>query len=178
MIKGVDNLDSKKEIKIKGKLTMEDYKKLTSYYMGRMSKQMLIVVYLLFLGVYGIIFYKRYGIPFVLIAGVFGTLIVYFALYVATRQRIRKTFKKDTALNNDFVYTVNKKGVHTQSERGGDIYYWNDITEATNHKDLYILNIPKIKTILIPKNFFNDDSEIDVFKKIVANNIKGKNNLE
>ncbi|MDD7793174.1 YcxB family protein [Clostridium sp. 'White wine YQ'] len=171
-------MDSKKEVKVKGKLTLEDYKKLTSYYMGRLSKQMLIVVYLLFLGVYGIIFYKRYGIPFVLIAGVFGTLVVYLALYIATRQRIKKTFKKDTALNNDFVYTINKKGVHVQSERGGDIYYWKDITEATNHKDLYILNIPKVKTILIPKNFFGDEDETEAFKKIVANNIKGKNNIE
>lgn len=167
-------MDSKKDIKIKGRLSLGDYTNLNKSYMKTIFKKMIGIVLVSFLVLYGILFYKRYGIVFVGVASFLGTLFVYVAIFVATTFRARKNFKSASLSKYDFTYTINKNGIHVQSERGGRQYFWKDIIEATELNDLHILYISKAQSILIPRRFFNDESQISDFKEMLTENVISK----
>lgn len=165
-------MDSKKDIKIKGNLTLEDYSDLNKIYMRNIFKKMIGVIFVSFLVMYGILFYKRYGLVFVGIASLLGSVFVYLSIYIATTIKTKRSFKKNSPNKFHFTYTINKNGIHVQSESGGRQHYWKNVSDSVKYNNVYIFYINKSQSILIPERFFKNSSEHDDFKKLLIANFE------
>lgn len=165
-------MDSKKDIKIKGTLSLTDYSDLNKIYMRNIFKRMVAIVFISFLVMYGILFYKRYGVTFVVIASLLGSVFVYIAIYIATSIKTKRSFKKNSSNKFNYIYTINKNGIHVQSESGGRQYYWKDVTDSLKYNNLYIFYVSRSQSILIPERFFKDPTEHDIFKNFLFANFE------
>jgi hypothetical protein len=182
------DIDSRKDLTVRGTLTFNEYKKFASFHSRRWIIWLTLSTFILFfpLSIYflynpGDIFSFEGMAAIFLLSSIFSVIISgIFFLYAKAVIRIKATreYKSDQLIKNEFIYTFSEDGINQKRGRSINYIEWNEIVFVREYPPLFLLYISKNKAIVMPRRFFESNEEIKLFKQIIKGNVSSeKNNI-
>jgi YcxB-like protein len=115
-------------------------------------------VYIYFIGLYGVI-------------SLVSSLLVLLIGKTAVKVRSSKEYKSDTLIQNNITYTFSEYEIQQTFGRSAGYFEWSNVRSVYEDKDMFRLYVSKSKAMILPKRFFDSDSEIDHFKKLLRDQV-------
>lgn len=171
-------MDTKEDIAVKGKLSIDDLKLFNRIHMKNKYVKIMLIVFVAFLVIFGVTFSQEQGgIIDVLVFALCGSLAVWITLLISTKFVVKSAFKSNPLVKYEQTYIINEKEIAMQSERGYSIYKWDDICKVIEYNDTFILYVSKSMAIVIPQRFFTDKSKIVDLKQLISKCTQCKSNI-
>ncbi len=162
----------------KGKLTLEEYRR---YHLLYARTRYVLIFAVLFAGSFmfkfGSSLAGRFGInPLAanLAVAIAASLVITLFLFASYYIRIKPMFEADETLNLDQEYEAKDEGINTKSEKGEHMILWTEIKSVRYYHDFIILSMGTYYAVLIPLRYFNNEGEIQEFKKIIEGKVDKK----
>ena len=157
------------EYSIKGKLSFSDYKDflLASliYKKHRLIILILCCAFIIYQFVYTVL--KTSNILTAIIE-LFPLIILILIYFVIFKMFTKRTYKTDSIMQQEMIYTFSEKGICWSTERGSFNYKISDFRKFIFSKKLIAIYISNRKAILIPRHFFESkeqEEKIELFIK-------------
>lgn len=87
--------------------------------------------------------------------------------------RNKKVFETNKLLQKVHKYVLNSDGIYSEAESINGIVKWTDLFKINEDISSFYLFVSKIQAIIIPKRFLGDEEQIQLFKRIIIDNIEG-----
>ena len=156
----------KEEVSFKGKLTFEDYRKSSFYHSRNRFLKTLLILFISYTLVFWGIYTKRFDTTAILLA-LSCSIVTEIFLIITTYFRIKSVFYSESLLKLEQNYFANMDGISIKTEQTNALYLWNDIIASKEYKDMFILQVSKIKAMVIPKRYFSSEDDIKCFKSLI-----------
>jgi len=103
-----------------------------------------------------------------------ATLLLFLLAKVLLRWKGIKEFKSDQLMKREHTYHFDESGITQVRGRSHGYYEWSDMLKVKGHKRMFLIYLSKNKAIPLPDRFFKSHMEMDLFKKIVSENMDSK----
>lgn len=106
--------------------------------------------------------------------GIITIAVVIFVLRQIALYRIKRIYKSDKLFQKLQNYTINDTGIKMESESGNGTMKWDEVFRVDESKDSFLIYLSRIKALMLPKKFFDNDEQMKLFRKLVRFNMPSK----
>lgn len=170
------------ELSIKGTLSLEDFLMYNKYH-----SQKFIKIYFIFsfftlsalliiqempqlLGA-SLLFSAIVLIPKFILALILSFLVILFVKKIILKRQATKEYESDQLAKTETCYTFSNEGVNQKVRRSNNHYSWSDFQLSIELEEMFLLYVSKRKALVLPKRFFSSNDDIELFKRIVSENM-------
>jgi hypothetical protein len=113
---------------------------------------------------------NNWGLLFPL--GLFGLL------FGSSYYGARRYWNSNAAIRETKHYTFTKRGIDTAGRTAGGYIGWENVREAVENRNSFILFISTQEMFIIPKRFFTSESQVEVFRTLLRHLLGRKAKLK
>jgi hypothetical protein len=166
-----------KEIKLHVQLTEKDYLKFQLDHVGFLKSKKwwayvgIIILVLLFINVPDIITHGFSSVSFVSFIPllVFGGIVT--ASLFSIKARVKTSFASDPSINNPMEIIITNDGMTINAYKTIVNPSWEDIYRYLIVKDTIYIYTSELKSIIIPKRFFENENDINTLTELLKNKV-------
>ncbi|AGY82968.1 YcxB family protein [Carnobacterium inhibens] len=166
------NQDENRKIVAVGSLAFSHYIKFNIYrqrnFFSVVSITSLPLFAIIYSGIHIIDFSNLSMIDYLLI--LFSSLIYTLLILLGIFIRNYKEYKNDSLIKKEVTYIITNNGVSQVNRTVTANYTWNDFIKIKESKEMFFLFLSPTRAIVIPKNFFKNNIDINSFKTLINNN--------
>src|SRR5580658_6363711 len=141
---------------------------LRSHFFGMAEIRVLFIVINLFAILSAILFYLKKIQPLSFL--IFSLL--WFLLWISVRRLLPLSiYKKSETFQDTFTLSMEERGVMLQTQKGMQVWQWNDFSEYKETTQFFILYFNRRSFFMVPKDAFKDIAEIQVARQLLRTRI-------
>ncbi|NLP29005.1 MAG: YcxB family protein [Clostridia bacterium] len=164
-----------REIRFGGKLTCQDFIKINRYHFKNSNiKTFLAQVCAYLIIALSILADKITSIPrlILLLFLTIGLGFITAAIFNCIRiKKLKCVYKSSKGMETDKIYITKEEGLLCKDEKGDSLIKWKDIYKIEEKPDMILIYTTPIQTAAILKSFFETESDLAEFKKILRDKV-------
>jgi hypothetical protein len=180
------DLDTSRELSVRGTLTVKEYKKFSSFHTSRWILWITISTYIVFFPWLIYILYNPGDIfnfgdmaAILLISSTVSVCIaalIFLYAKVVIGVKATREYKSDQLIKNELIYTFSDTGINQKRRRSKNHIEWHEIVSIKEFSPMFLIYVSRNKAMVVPKRFFESDEQIKFFKKVINENVTQEQN--
>ena len=141
---------------------------LRSHFFGRIEIRILVILVNLFAILSAVLFYfhKIQAISFLIFS------LLWLALWFTIRRLLPLSiYKRSKTFQDDFILTMNDAGILLQTEKGEQLWTWNNFSAFKETLHFFLLYFNSRSFFMVPKDSFKDLPEIQEAREMLRKKI-------